>query len=336
MRTAPTLDDVAKRAGVSTATVSRCVNAPERVHKDTRERVEAAIAALGYAPNFGARVMAAKRTFTIGAVIPTMENAIFARGLQAFQDVLRERGYTLIVASSAYRPDLEEEQIRKLIARGADGLLLIGEDRSDDVNDFLRERNVATVAAWTYPQTGRFPCVGFDNRKAMRALAAEVIALGHRRIGYISGVIDGNDRAQLRLSGLKDALAEAGVDWTAPPLIETPYDIDGGGDAFERLMATEAPPTAIMCGNDVLAVGALMRAREMKMRAPEDVSITGFDDLEIARIVEPPLATVHVPHREMGEEAARALIDLIEGRGDGAPVEVSTALRLRRSLGAPP
>ena len=123
MRSTPTLDDVARKAGVSTATVSRCLNKPERVVKETRDRVLRAVEALGYTPNFGARVMAAKRTFTIGAIIPTMENAIFARGIQAFQEELHRRGYTLLVSSTGYRPGAEEEQVRTLVGRGADGTL---------------------------------------------------------------------------------------------------------------------------------------------------------------------------------------------------------------------
>ena len=116
----PTLADVARLAAVSTATVSRCLNTPDQVVAETRERVQAAIEKLGYAPNYSARALAANRTHTVGAVIPTMENAIFARGLQAFQEELGERGYTLLVASSAYKPALEAEQIRTLVARGVD------------------------------------------------------------------------------------------------------------------------------------------------------------------------------------------------------------------------
>lgn len=311
------------------------MNTPDLVQEGTRQRVSEAIRELGYTPNFGARVMAAKRTFMIGAVIPTMENAIFARGLQAFQDVLKERGYTLVVASSAYRPDLEEDQIRELIARGADGLLLIGEERGAEIYDFLNDRNVPTVAAWTYPDTRGVPCIGFDNYAAMRALTEQVIALGHRRFGYISGVIDGNDRALHRLRGFRAALQESGVDARDTPVIETPYDIEGGGDAFERLIAGDRPPTAVMCGNDVLAVGALMRARDRGVRVPDDVSVTGFDDLEIARIVDPPLTTVHVPHREMGRQAAKELIDMLEGRSEGRSLALEWALCRRKSLGAP-
>ena len=334
-RIIPTLEDVASAAGVSTATVSRCLNSPERVQEKTRQRVFQAVEELGYTPHFGARAMAAKRTYTIGAVIPTMENAIFARGIQAFQESLHEHGYTLLVASSAYRPDIEEEQIRKLVARGSDGLLLIGKARDPAIYRYLNRRNVSALIAWTYVDDVPLPCVGFDNRRAMQDLATEVIRLGHRRIAMISGIIDGNDRASERLEGVRAALAENGLDPAAMPTIETPYAIESGGAAFDQLMSAPLRPTAIMCGNDVLAVGALKRARERRIKVPEDVSITGFDDIELARIIDPALTTVHVPHREMGKRAAEELVRIVEGKSAGGSIEVHTSPQRRASLDGP-
>ncbi|MCX8954377.1 LacI family DNA-binding transcriptional regulator, partial [Ruegeria sp. NA] len=174
-RSAPTLDDVAKAAGVSTATVSRCLNNPQQVVEATRKRVLSTVEELGYTPNFAARVMAAKRSFTIGAIIPTMENAIFARGLQAFQEEIHQRGYTLLVSSSAYEPEAEKDQIRTLVARGADGLLLIGHDRDADIYDYLDRRKVPALVAWSFLPDKPVPSVGFDNRKAMKALADQII-----------------------------------------------------------------------------------------------------------------------------------------------------------------
>ena len=335
-RRVPTLDDVARAAGVSTATVSRCLNAPDRVVPRTRARVMEAVARLGYSPNFGARAMAARRTRTIGAIIPTMENAIFARGLQAFEDELRAAGYTLLVASSAYDAAIEEAQIRSLVARGADGLLLIGHDRDPALLDFLRMQDVPALVAWTYDAGAALPSIGFDNRGAMRALVAEVIALGHRRLGYVSARVAGNDRARLRLAGARDALAAAGMDPGDMPVIETTYGIASGAAAFEVLMTEGPRPTAVICGNDVLGAGALGRARALGIAVPGEVSITGFDDIELAQIVEPPLATVRVPHRAMGQRAARALIGMVE-RSAPAPAaeELAADLRLRGSLAAP-
>ncbi|MGC1503876.1 MAG: LacI family DNA-binding transcriptional regulator [Sulfitobacter sp.] len=329
----PTLDDVAKAAGVSTATVSRCLNSPDIVVKATKDRVLKEVARLGYTPNFGARAMVARRTFTIGAIIPTMDNAIFARGLQAFQEQLHERGYTLLVSSTSYRPDIEEEQVRTLVSRGADGILLIGYERDASIYQYLASRDVPTLVAWAYEEGNPHPSIGFDNRASMHALGELVWEHGHRRIGVISGVTKGNDRALRRVEGLKDVFRAKGLPLENLKVIETPYGVKNGGIAFAELMAQQEPPTAVMCGNDVLAVGAVRRAHLMKLKIPSDVSITGFDDIELARIVSPPLTTVHVPHRKMGRAAANALIDMVEnGRRDTFP-PLKSKIRIRGSLG---
>ncbi|MEP5762371.1 MAG: LacI family DNA-binding transcriptional regulator [Litoreibacter sp.] len=305
-RSVPTLEDVAKLAGVSTATVSRCLNSPDRVVEATRTKVLEAVEQLGYAPNFAASVMAAKRSNTIGAIIPTMENAIFARGLQAFQEELYSKGYTLIVASSAYQPHIEKEQIRTLVSRGADGLLLIGHDRDPALYDFLENQNVPALVAWTFDANGVRPSVGFNNRKAMMSLVDEIFRLGHQKIAVISGLTEDNDRARQRLEGIKDALIAAGRDPDALHVVQTSYEIESGASAFEEVMSRPDRPSVVICGNDVLGVGALARARDMGIDVPGDVSITGFDDIELAKVATPALTTVHVPHQEMGRNAARA------------------------------
>jgi len=331
-RSVPTLDDVARRAAVSTATVSRCLNSPEQVSEATRNRVNDAVNALGYTPNFGARVMAAKRTNTIGAIIPTMENAIFARGLQAFQDELRKKGYTLLVASSSYKADVEEEQMRALIARGADGLLLIGHDRSSVILDYLRSRDVPALVAWAHDPDAILPSIGFDNFAAMCALARQVLALGHRNIGMISAVTATNDRARARVMAVRHVMEEAGIPPETLNIIETDYGIETGARAFEALMKDGQAPSVVFCGNDVLAVGAIRQAQKMGINVPADISITGFDDIEIARIVEPELSTVHVPHRKMGARAAGILVDMVEGRPFPHTTELDATVEIRGSL----
>ena len=332
----PTLEDVAARAGVSTATVSRCLNMPDRVSQATRDRVMATVRELGYAPNFGARALAAKRTNTFGAIIPTMENAIFARGLQAFQEALGEAGITLLVASSSYQPELEEDQIRALIARGADALLLIGHDRTPESYALLSQRNTPHVVAWAFDPSESRLSIGFDNKKAMRALAREVLKLGHRTIGIITGIRDGNDRARDRAIGAIEEITAAGITEGDIPIIETHYGIANGAEAFEQMMQVRPRPTAVLCGNDVLAAGALARARDMGLRVPEHISITGFDDIELAQIVTPALTTVHVPHREMGRGAARLLMALSHGEKPGPSIELEATVMWRESLGPVP
>ncbi len=325
----PTLDDVARLAGVSTATVSRCVNTPEKVSAPTLRRVEAVIEQTGYTPNFAARVMAAKRSYTIGAIIPTMDNAIFARGLQAFQEELHEHGYTLLVSSSAYDPSAEAEQIRTLVARGADGLLLIGHDRDPAIYDYLSRQNVPALVAWSYLGDTPTPSIGFDNRAAMRALAEQVIDMGHRKIAMISGISANNDRARLRIDGVKDAMSAHGISPDTLTVEEVPYDVSAGAKAFMAVMANT--PTVVLCGNDVLAAGALRAARSLGLTVPDDISITGFDDLELAQVVFPKLTTVRVPHQQMGRLAAQELIAMITEKRAGNSTKLDATIIHRGS-----
>ena len=332
-RPLPTLQDVARLAQVSTATVSRCLNAPGQVSEATRHRVRAAISTLDYSPNFGARAMAARRTSTIGAIIPTMENAVFARGLQAFQDELRAHGFTLLVGCTDYRADVEAEQVRALVARGADALLLIGHARDPELYQFLEMQGVPTLVTWAYDRAEARPSVGFDNRAAMREMADAVLARGHRDLALISAATERNDRAAARRDGCRDALAAAGLDPDGLRVIETVYGIDEGAAAFGTILERAPGTTAVLCGNDVLAVGALRRARQMGLEVPRDVSIVGFDDIELAGAAYPALTTVHVPHRAMGRRAARALGGTLSTGTPIEPVELRTRLVLRETLG---
>lgn len=320
---------------MSTATVSRCLNEPHRVLPATRKRVEEVVAELGYTPNFGARALVAGRTNTIGAIIPTMENAIFARGVQAFQEGLNERGVTLLVASSLYRQALEEEQIRNLMARGVDGIMLIGYQRKAEIYEELRKRGIHSVVTWAYDPEVDLPAVGFDNEAAMAVLADHVIGCGHKSLAVISARTPYNDRARKRVDGIRSTLRRHGMEDEALPVVETTYSIDAGSYAFSELMDIDPRPTAVMCGNDVLAVGAIREARRRGMRVPEDISITGFDDIEIATVVEPELTTVHVPHREMGSQAAAALLEMIKTGEPARSIKLPTSLQIRGSLGPP-
>ncbi|MEM9317449.1 MAG: LacI family DNA-binding transcriptional regulator [Pseudomonadota bacterium] len=332
----PTLADVARHAGVSTATVSRSLNTPEQVGRETRARVLSAVQDLGYAPNFNARALAAKRSNTVGVVIPTMENAIFARGIQAFQEELGLHGLTLLIASSSYRQDLESRQIHTLVARGADALLLIGYQRAPEVYEFLNQRGVPTLVAWAFDRQQTHPAIGFDNVQAMTALARAVIGHGHRRLAMISAHMRDNDRARDRVAGVRAAMQEAGLPTAELTLIETHYGFDSGAAALREIMAKAPDTTAVLCGNDVLAVGALQGAREMGLDVPGQLSVTGFDDIDLATIAEPSLTTVHVPHREMGRRAAQMLVAILNGEAKARTHELQTSLSLRQSLARRP
>lgn len=331
----PTLEDVARIAGVSTASVSRALNDPDKVSKHTRERIDKAIETLGYTPNFGARALASNRSNTVGAIIPSMANAMFASGLQAFQEVLSEAGVNMLVASTGYDPAEELRQIKLLLTHGADGLLLIGDDRPQSTRDFLKKRAVPYVVSWCFKESSEQLYVGFDNKAAAYDATSRVLATGHRRIAMICGTRSGNDRSYDRCEGIMAAIADFGQDASLVGLVESRYRLEHGAEAFEQIMSSRAVPTAIMCGNDVLAAGALMRARDMGIDVPGRVSLVGFDDIGLASVVTPPLTTVRVPQIEMGRTAAHVLMGLLSGDAAPESVQFPTQFIQRGSL-APP
>lgn len=334
-RNLPTLEDVASAAGVSTATVSRCLNEPGKVSEKTRERVMEAVDKLNYSPNFGARAIAANRTGIFGAVIPTMENAIFARGIEAFQKSLVEKNATTLVASSAYDPEREAQLIRTMVARGADGLLLIGTERRPEIYEFLRQRNIPIVIAWACALEQTQSYVGFDNRAATQRLVEKAIHMGHRSFAFISAPTAANDRARERVLGAQQAIVAAGLDVKSMPVVETNYSIANGRRAFTELSGAGPLPSLVICGNDVLAVGAVQAALSAGLDVPGDLSITGFDDIELASVISPALTTVHVPHRQMGQLAGESLFTLVRDGAEPIRIELQTRIVERQSLAAP-
>lgn len=329
-----TLRDVARLAGVSTATVSRVLNDSDKVGATTRERVRLAVETLGYTPHFGGRMLAAGRSNIIGAVIPTMANAIFSGGLQAFEEGIGPAGKTLLVASTDYDPYRELAQIRSLVSRGAEGLLLIGAYRLPETWAFLERSRIPHVITWSHRVPQDISYVGFDNRRAARDLTQAVLALGHRRLAVISGIANYNDRVRERMAGIHEAVAgHPGCHILR--IIETRYDPAAGAEGFREIMAGSMRPTAVICGNDVLAAGAILAARQMNISVPEQVSITGFDDIELASLLYPALTTVRVPQFEMGREAAGLLLNLVAGQGRCQRMLLPTEIVHRASLVPP-
>lgn len=334
-RTLPTLEDVAKAAGVSTATVSRVLNTPDKVSETTKMRVDDAVKALHYSPNFTARAIAANRTHTFGAIIPTMENAIFARGIEAFQNTLTANGATMLLASTGYDTKREEDLIRTLVARGADGILLIGTDRSPEIYQFLEAQSVPYILSWTTEAPLPQSFVGFDNFRAAENIASQALAMGHSHIIYASAEMANNDRARARYRGVQSACDAVGLKSDQIRIVEIPSTIKGAEAAIRDCLLENPKTTLIMCGNDVLAVGAIHAANALSLAVPDQISITGFDDIELSEIVRPELTTVHVPHREMGQRAAEALLAMAENSEVSIRTELATYIVNRRSLSAP-
>ena len=329
------MSDVARLTGVSTATVSRVLNRPDDVSPALRERVLAEIDAVGYMPHGAARTLASQRSSTVGAIIPTLSNAIFATGLQAFEQRLDESGYTLLIAISEYDPEHALRHARSLLSRGVDGLMLIGQSHRDEVFELIRAKRLPYVTTWTYKPNGGHPSVGFDNRLAAYRLTRYLLEIGHRDIAMIAGLTANNDRARDRIVGVGDALADWGIELPPHRLIERAYDVAEGRAAMRLLMTSDTRPTAIVCGNDVLAMGALFETQAMGLDVPGDVSVAGFDDLPLVAHLSPPLTTMAVPSELMGRKAAEYLLAQFAGEAVPDMTELEVGLIVRATT-APP
>jgi LacI family transcriptional regulator len=332
----PTIDDVASAARVSTATVSRVLNKPDAVRETLRLRVNEAVVRLGYVPHAGARALMLHRSGTVGAVFPTVDNAIFAKAIEALQRRLTDAGLQLLIATSGYDVDTEARQAMNLVTRGADALALCGVGQSPQLLKFLRQRALPTVHVMTYPAPAETVCVGFDNAKAIGQAVRYLLDLGHRRVAMLAGITRANDRARARVAGVRKALKEAGIDLPPARLVERPYGLAEARDGFRALMAATPAPTAMLCGNDVLAFGALLEAQKMKIAVPKALSVIGFDDLEMARHIHPALTTVHVPTEKMWGAAADRLIEALDRRPVATATEVEVELVVRDSTGPAP
>lgn len=329
------LASVAAHAEVSTATVSRVLNGAPNVSSGVRERVERAFDELGYVPNGAARALAARRSMAIGAIVPTIENGGFAAAIGAFQRVLSANGYTLLLTCSDYDAGAELREAKNLLARGIDGMLLVGSEHQEALVELLERYSVPVVETWTLA-SGR-PSVGFDNAAAAAALAEHLVELGHRRIGVITGRLAGNDRAQQRVQGIRDFLAQRGLPAAHEWVTERPYRIEEGRLAVAELAARGERPTALICGNDQIAFGALIEAAARGMTVPGDISIAGFNDQDFAAHLTPPLTTIRIPAEEMGLRSAEMLLRrLADPKHSAGALQLGFELIRRQSTGAPP
>ncbi len=332
----PNIEDVAQAAGVSSATVSRVLNKPQSVREVLRLRVEQAVARLGYVPHAGARALKLQRSGTVGAVFPTIDNAIFAKAIDALQQRLADGGRQLLIATSSYDVETEARQAMNLVTRGADALVLCGAGQSPQLLQFLAQREFPCVHAMIFPPPPGLTCVGFDNARAIGQAVRYLLDLGHRRIAMLAGVAQHNDRASARIDGVRLALAKAGLALAPHLLVERRYTLAEAREGFRQLMAARPAPTAVLCGNDVLAFGALLEARKMGLAVPEAVSIVGFDDLEMARHIQPALTTLHVPTEALWHLVADRVVAALDQLPVPAATELEVELVVRESTGPAP
>lgn len=330
------LREVAKAAGVSTATVSRAMNMPELVSPELRERVATAVRDLGWVPHGAARALTTKRSGVVGAVFPTLSHGDFARAAEALQDELTVRGYTLLLACSQYDPAQEHHLVRQFVERGVDAIALVGNTHLPELTAMLDRRKMPYVNTFNYVPGGQGNCIGPDNRKAMYQLTKHLMALGHRQFGVIAQATGNNDRAAARLQGIKDALAESGLGIRPQHLLEGQWRISEGRLLLAAILERHPRPTAIICGNAYLAVGAVLEAIDRRVRLPDELSIVGYDDVEIMQQLSVPITTLRVRSDDVGRRAASYLVAAIEGGETELSRECDVEIVERASSGPRP
>lgn len=323
-RTRPTIRDVAKLAKVSHQTVSRVINGRADVTAETRAKVEAAIAKLGYRPSAIARSMAHGRTHTLACLAPNLTDFTFASIIEGAETEARQHGYFLL-SSSAHDEATFKALVEQLVShQRADGLLII--NPYSDQRHTLLPQNFPTVFVGARPRNEPVDSVALDDEGAARAATQHLLQLGHRRIAVITGPIV-EDCTQDRMAGYRAAMEAAHVTPEPGLILEGDWSASSGYMALKKLADSQLLPTAIFAQNDRMAIGAMRAARDLDLAVPEQLAVIGIDDMPLASYFDPPLTTMRQDMFGIGREAARLLVRTLE-----QPVTTFQHLRLPAEL----
>ncbi|MFD7501099.1 LacI family DNA-binding transcriptional regulator [Streptomyces sp. NPDC059850] len=332
----PAIKDVAQRAGVSVATVSRVLNDHPAVRTDTRDKVLAAVADLGYRPNAVARSLRTHQTRALGLVISDVLNPFFTELARSVEDAARDRGYSVVIGNADERPDLQDHHVRTLVDRRIDGLLVSPTDGGSPLMlDAARAGTpMVFVDRWIEGEgLDEVPVVRTDGGGAVRDLVAHLHALGHRRLAIIAGPA-ATTTGRERVDAFRSALREFGLALPADYIGQGDFQADSGRRVTARFLDLPQPPEAVFAADNLMALGAMDEIRSRGLRVPDDVALAAFDDIPWFVHTDPPITAIAQPTGDLGHAAVRALIDRVEGR-PAASVTLSARLVPRRSCGEP-
>lgn len=325
--------DVARLAGVSTATVSRALNAPEQVDTETRRLVSDAMVKLRYVPHGAARALRSHRSRMVAAVVPSFSYALYARTTSAMQAVLDANGYSMVLAEHHY--DLKEELriTEQLLGRGVDAVVFVGLHHDPALFALLADYGRPYVLTWGVDPMRQHPSIGFDNRAATFEMTRHLIGLNHQRFGLLSAIPEGNDRATERGAGMRGALAQAGLTLDNDCVQYGPIDLAAAADMMRRILQAKVRPTAVVATNDVFAVGAMMACRSAGVAVPDEMSITGVDNTDLGATQTPGLTSIRTPIVDVGRAAAEQVVARLEGKPYAAFQTLPFELVFRGSTG---
>lgn len=306
---APTLEDVARAAGLSSMTVSRALNTPQLVRPKTVEKVLAAVKATGYIPNALAGGLASRRSKLIAVVVPQINNNMFVDTIQAISDELAVRGYHMLLCVAGYTQQTEAELVAALLSRRPDGIVLTGIHHSTDLKKVILNASVPVVEIWDLTPTPLDMLVGFSHEKVGQATADYLLRKGYRRPGLLWTV---DKRAAQRKTGLCEVLARSGISEPASVDVALPARFTSGRLGLSQLLE-KGDFDVIVCSSDTLAQGAIIEAQSRGLQVPKALAVIGFGDLDFAAGNQPAITTVSVDRQIIGKRAATMLADRIEG-----------------------
>jgi DNA-binding LacI/PurR family transcriptional regulator len=309
---AATVRDVAARAGVSIATVSRALRGHSNVDPATRRRVEVAAGALSYRPSGIARSLRLRATRTIGLIVTDIENPYFPQVVSAVEDAARERGYSVLLADGRRDPEREIESLEVLAEHEVDGLIIASTTLTLRHQARIRDVPCPVVIINSESTVVAVPAVVSDNVLGGRLVAQHVLDMGHRRLAYLAAPSTHDRAVRERITGVREALRAEGLSDAALILVPTTAGVEGGAVTVGAILRAEPAITALLCSNDLTAIGAVRGLRSLGLRVPRDVSVVGFDDIEMAAYVDPPLTTIHQATDEMGRWAVASLLQRID------------------------
>ncbi len=328
------INAVAKRARVSIATVSRTINNVPTVNAQMAKRVWEAIRELNYFPNTQARALVSGRSRLLGLIVSEITNPFFPELIQGFEDVAVESGYEILVSSTNYDPSRMSLCIRRMLERNAEGVAIMTFGIEEPLLDQLADRNVPIVTVDVGPDRPGFSLLKVDYRHGIRQGVQHLAALGHRKIGFIAGPKRLHS-AQSRLSAFTSALGECGISPEPDWLMDGDHTLEGGIAAMDRVLTSGKVPTAVMCSNDMTAIGVLHKAYRAGLSVPDDLSVIGFDDIHMARVTIPPLTSIHMSRHDLARAAVMALRAHLEGTGPDREHKIDTHLVVRETTGYP-
>jgi LacI family transcriptional regulator len=329
--------DVARRAKVSTATVSRTVNQVATVDAQLAKRVWKAIEELGYYPNRQARALVSGRSRVFGLIVSEITNPFFPEIVQTFETLAVEQHYEILLTSTIHDPKRMELAVRRMIEGRVDGVAILTFGMEEDLLEHLRFRNLPLVFVDIGPKAPRVSNIRVDYADGIRQAVQHLAALRHERIGFIAGPLRLRS-AMARKDAFQASMKEIGLPVKPDFLVEGDHRLEGGKRALKKLAELRERPTAVLCSNDMTAIGVMREAFELNIKVPQDLSVIGFDDIRMAEFLTPPLTTVQMSQSELARFAFEALLKEVKRETpipEGSEYVLKTHLVLRNSTTFP-